>query len=260
MTKFNIVSYLYSLPANTRTIDIRGRGVYELPNITRFANLEYLFCDDNYLISLPTLPKSLLHLSCNHNKLVCLPALPENLQHLFCSYNQLSSLPVTLPANLQDLYCMVNKLKALPTLPPNLRSLYCISNELIALPELPVNLQTLHCSHNMLTSMPMLPESIQGLGYMANPFCLMLNLIIIRRPNAWDEDEVLFTIKQINTYNSFRDLYYCLKFKRQFRNWLWEKVRKPKTEKKYHPDYLINNLNEDIDLDRFLDYWITVTD
>ena len=45
--------------------------------------------------------------------------------------------------------------------------------------------------------------------------------------------------------------YYCLKFKHKFRSWLWEKVRKPKIEAKYHPknmEKLIANYNLDDDL------------
>ena len=46
-----------------------------------------------------------------------------------------------------------------------------------------------------------------------------------------------------------------VKFKNQFRNWLWEKVLKPKIEQKYHPINLILNLDENTDLDTFLINW-----
>jgi hypothetical protein len=81
--------------------------------------------------------------------------------------------------------------------------------------------------------MPKLPESINSFAYHFNP--------------VWK------IRKQIN---SFRYLYYSLKFKRQFKNWLWEKVRKPKIEQKFHPTYLIENLKEDRDLDEFIADWI----
>ena len=39
-------------------------------------------------------------------------------------------------------------------------------------------------------------------------------------------------IKQnIQILNNFRYLYYCLKFKKQLRKWLWEKVKKPNIQK-----------------------------
>ena len=232
MPKFNIETYLNSLPENTTEININCRGVTYLPELTRFINLQHLSCDDNYLISLPALPNSLRYLSCHRNKLRSLPVLPENLRYLYCSYNPIKSLP-ELPPYLQDLYCMKNQLTSLPELPPNLLYLYLTGNELTSLPALPETLRSLYCNHNRLTSMPFLPKSIKNLDFDFNP--------------VW---------KTIKKLNSFRHLYYSLKFKDQFRNWLWEKVRRPKIEQKYHPNYLIDNLSEDNDLDEFLHYWI----
>jgi hypothetical protein len=61
--------------------------------------------------------------------------------------------------------------------------------------------------------------------------------------------------KKIKILNQFRDLYYCLKFKKQFRHLLWVKIREPKIIKKYHPSYLLENLNENTDLDDLLENW-----
>jgi hypothetical protein len=66
----------------------------------------------------------------------------------------------------------------------------------------------------------------------------------------------LFQIKQnIRILNNFRDLYYCLKFKKQLRKWLWEKVREPNAMRQYSPIYLIENLGDEDDLDAVLDKW-----
>jgi len=47
-----------------------------------------------------------------------------------------------------------------------------------------------------------------------------------------------------------------VKFKKQFRNWLWEKIRRHKIEKIFHPSYLIENLmDEKTDLDTILNHW-----
>jgi hypothetical protein len=43
---------------------------------------------------------------------------------------------------------------------------------------------------------------------------------------------------------------------KQFRKWLWEKVREPTVKKLYNPDYLIKNLGDEDDLVSFLDNWI----
>ncbi len=64
----------------------------------------------------------------------------------------------------------------------------------------------------------------------------------------------------MNKLHKFRNLYYSLKFKKQFRKWLWERVRLPKIEAHYHPDNLINMLQEDTnidtDIDEVLNQWI----
>lgn len=277
MPKFNIETYLNSLPDNTTQIDISSKNVCCLPDITRFTLLEILYCDDNDLTSLPPLPESLRFLSCLSNKLRSLPPLPQKLEYIFCSYNPLTYLPL-LPPNLLHLYCDKTVLTSLPVLPPNLLHLYCAGNNLTSLPALPSTLQNLYCSHNKLTSMPTLPESINGFAYCFNPIWENQRQIIrshktgdqssifitIKQINTYnsfhnlyagDQSSVVITIKQINTYNSFRHLYYSLKFKNQFRNWLWEKVRKPKIEKKYHPNYLIQNLDENTDLNTVLINW-----
>ena len=42
--------------------------------------------------------------------------------------------------------------------------------------------------------------------------------------------------------NRFKELYYGLKYKAQFRYLLWVKVREPKIQQHYHPDNLIKRL------------------
>ena len=254
MPRFNIETYLNSLPDYTTVINISDKNVCYLPDISRFTLLEILYCDNNYLISLPPLPPNLRLLSCLRNKLRSLPPLPQSLEYLFCSYNPFTYLP-PLPQNLLNLYCDKTGLNSLPVLPPNLLQLYCVGNNLTSLPKLPSTLKNLYCSHNKLTSMPELPESIICFAYYFNPIWENQRQIIQQSHTPYDQSSILITIKQINTYNSFRYVYYSLKFKNHFRNWLWEKVRKPKIEQKYHPINLIQKLYENTDLDAVLNNW-----
>jgi hypothetical protein len=58
----------------------------------------------------------------------------------------------------------------------------------------------------------------------------------------------------------FRELFYALKYKQQFRHVLWAKVREPKIRTKYHPDNLAKMLEQhgelDMDeLDALMDKW-----
>ena len=170
--------------------------------------------------------------------------LSETLERLFCSNNQLTSLP-TLPQNLKILYCSGNQLSSLPMLSETLKKLVCYNNQLTLLPTLPQNLESLNFSNNQLTSLPTLPKNLKELYCYNNPIYKIVN------------DDSLFQIKQnVQIINNFRNLYYCLKFKKQFRKWLWEKVREPSAKKLYNPIYLIENLgDDDDDLDTFLDNW-----
>ena len=48
----------------------------------------------------------------------------------------------------------------------------------------------------------------------------------------------------------------CLKYRNQFRNWLWERVRRPRIEEQYHPDKLrdaVNLLGEDADIEDLIE-------
>jgi Leucine-rich repeat (LRR) protein len=227
-----IKSYLNSLSEDILTLNISNKGIKSLPDLTRFKNLKTLKCSNNQLTSLPTLPQKLETLSCSNNQLTSLPTLPQNLEYLYCSNNQLTSLP-TLPQNLKELCCYNNQLTSLPTLPQNLEYFDCDNNQLTSLRTLPQNLEYLYCSNNPI-------YEIVNLEY----FCEIIN------------NDSLIKIKQnIQLLNNFRHLYYCLKFKKQLRKWLWEKVREQNAKKMYSPMYLIENLGQNNDLDTVLNNW-----
>jgi hypothetical protein len=138
---------------------------------------------------------------------------------------------------------MNNQLTYLPKLNENLQHLYCFNNQLTYLPELNKNLQHLNCcGNNKLTYLPELNERLKSINIM--------NIEIYDIPN--EKYDILQKIKIIN---KFRKLYYSLKFKKQFRKWLWELVREPKIMQKYHPSYLSENLNEETNLEHFLENW-----
>jgi Leucine-rich repeat (LRR) protein len=226
-TSIEIETYLNSLSNEIVSIDISCKGITSLPDLTRFKNLKHLYCYNNKLTSLPTLPQNLQNLYCFHNELTSLPSLPPNLQTLSCSINKLTSLP-PLPQNLEKLFCSVNKLTSFPTLPQNLKILYCYHNELISLSTLPQNLKYLYCYDNP----------------------------ILEIVNSKVNGNSLFQIKKnIQILNNFRDLYYCLKFKEPLRKWLWEKVREPMAKKMYNPNYLVENLSDECDLEKVLYNW-----
>jgi len=75
-------------------------------------------------------------LYCYNNQLTSLPSLPPSLKKLYCENNRLTSLP-PLPASLEILDCFNNRLTSLPHLPFTLKKLYCYDNQLTDLPDLP---------------------------------------------------------------------------------------------------------------------------
>jgi hypothetical protein len=223
---FDIDVYLGSLPEDTDVIDVSDKRLtYLPPTISRFTNLKRLNCNHNRLTSLPNLPETLNALYCCDNELTFLPPLNETLVELFCNNNNLSSLP-SLNENLRLLYCSNNRLTTLPILPENLRVLYCDDNRLIALPNL--------------------NDTLKWLWFSSNPIS---NIIENDYYDCLD-----ITKKQIYVLNRFRWLYYSLKFKKRFRDWLWIRVREPQIREKYHPRYL-ENLDEEADLDEVLENW-----
>ena len=234
---FNIKTYLNSLPEDTEEINVSHKGIYYLPNLSRFKNLKILHCQHNQLTYLPPL-ENLQKLYCSHNKLTSL-YLNKKLEILFCESNQLTDLHLN--KNLQTLICSNNQLTSLH-LNENLKDLYCSHNQLSSL-HLNKNLEQLYCYYNRLTSLQ-LNEKIILLCCTNNPIYEIINSYYTP------------VIKQkLRVLNQFRYLYYCLKFKKRFRDWLWVKIREPKIREKYSHDYLVKNLNEDTDLDELLENW-----
>ena len=236
--EFNIEDYLNSLPLDTTKINVSGKGLTYLPDLSRFKQLTHLNCSDNQLTGLPPLNNNLKCLVCDYNQLTELPPLNNKLTHLFCGDNQLTGLP-PLNDNLQELNCYHNQLTWLPHLNNNLKYLICNYNQLTELPHLNDNLRYLDCNYNPLTWLPPLNNKLQNL------YC--------RNTNIFNEN--IYKGNKIKILRNFRNTYYLLKFKKHFKRWLWEKVREPKIMAKFHPSHL-DALEETDDLEVFLEDWI----
>ena len=232
---FNIETYLDSLPDDIEEINVSDKGITYL-DVSRFKNLKILYCHDNRLTSL-LLNENLQQLYCEHNRLTSL-RLNEKLRILFCNYNQLTYLQFN--EKLRTLYCSHNKFTYLQT--DKLVRLYCPYNQLTCL-HLNENLEELYCYNNQLTSLH-LNEKLETIVYSDNPIYEIINT---------NDKNIIKQKMQILT--NFRYLYYCLKYKKQFRYLLWVKIREPKIRERYSHDYLVKNLHEDTDLDDLLENW-----
>jgi hypothetical protein len=172
-----------------------------------------------------------------------LPTFNEKLFTIDCTNNLLTSLP-NFNKNLDSVNCSNNKITCLPTLNEYLETLYCSNNHLRFLPTFNENLRVFNCENNDITYFPSLNIKLEYLSFSNNPIYSTLY-------NNY------FNVIKINieTLIRFRHLYYYLKFKNRFKKWLWERVREPIIIQKYHPSYLIENINENIILDDFLENW-----
>ncbi len=237
MRSKSIEKYFAKLPDDIERINVRIQTHY-LPDLSRFYRLTSLDCSKNQLTQLPSLPSTLTHLYCYENQLRQLPTLPPALEFLSCNNNQLTQLP-TLPSTLIYLVCNNNQLRQLPTLPPTLIQLDCKYNQLRQLPTLPSILTYLFCEDNQLTQLPTLPPTLEYFDcrYNVLPFGheiyhtkMMEYIIQMRNKN--------------NILIRFKELFYAFKYKKQFRDWLWVRIREPKIRNKYHPDNLIKLLED----------------
>ena len=228
-----VTEYLNNLPDNVEKIDLSNKKLYELPDLSRFYNLKYLHCENNNLTGIPNFP-NLKILDCNYNFIISLPIF-LNIEILYCNSNRLTSLPIF--PNLKSLECQDNRITSLPIF-PNLQKLQCCNNKLTSIPSF-TNLKVLHCGNNKLNII--MPRNLDRLHCYTNPISDVLGFID--------------TIQKLRILNQFRYLYYSLKFKKRFRDFLWIRIREPKIREKYSHDYLVKNLHEDTDLDELLENW-----
>jgi Leucine-rich repeat (LRR) protein len=110
-------TYLDSLPNDIIRIDLSNRNLAELPDLSRFINLQYLECADNHLIILPKLHETLIELHCDKNILTSIPELNQSLKLLYCSDNYLTKLP-DFNEKIVEVYCQNNMLTIFPELRP----------------------------------------------------------------------------------------------------------------------------------------------
>jgi Leucine-rich repeat (LRR) protein len=201
-------------------------------------NVERIDLSNKKLDELPDLSRfhNLKELNCENNGITSMPTFP-NLKILNCNYNFIISLPILL--NIETLFCNNNRLTSLPLL-PNLKQLDCQGNRLTSIPSFP-NLKWLQCTNNKITSI--MPRNLELLHCNNNQITVFLGQI--------------HPIQNLHKLNNFRYLYYSLKLKQKFRDWLWIKVREPKIKEQYSVSNLLKLLEgkKDEELEGLLDTW-----
>jgi len=82
-----------STVANATNLDVPFLNIRSLEGLQYFKKLQFLYCYDNVLTSLPPLPTTLTQLHTQNNQLLSLPALHNGLQLILFKDNRISSLP-----------------------------------------------------------------------------------------------------------------------------------------------------------------------
>jgi hypothetical protein len=156
------------------------------------------------------------------------------------------------------LNCSFNKLTDLPQF-DNLIDLDCYDNMLYTIPFLP-NIKTLKCMNNYIEYLPyfntdeMDTFSIDSCSPIMNLLSLECYDHRYMHINDYENNKKI-TNKNINIYYKFRLTYYCLKYKKQLRDWLWLKIRKPKIEIRYSPNELKKLIENVDDYEELIDNW-----
>jgi hypothetical protein len=227
--QYNNFTTLPSLPPTVKRLEIMyNPGLVSIPELPPNLQILSILCNKR-LTHIGAFPTTLTELNCNENDaLAQLPALPQTLTRMFCCRNCLTEIPA-LPTSLTVLHCDENRLHVLPKLPSTLQELFCSQNRIEMLPLLPDSLTELYCSNNPLI----------GLGYY--PFYEFMDD---------DDDGFCSAYRKWQTcMERFRFQWYCLKFKRQFRDWLFVRVREKRAMEQYHPDRIRALLDSGVDIE-----------
>jgi hypothetical protein len=135
-------------------------------------------------------------------------------------------------------------------------------------------MRQLNCIYNNITALPVFNDSLESIIFSNNPIYTTLyggNITLHHHRHAYMQDimdmyeyqeviaENITSISdlsgKVKKLHNFRFLFYSLKYKSGLRNFLWDKIRRPKIEAKYHPDNLQKLLENMSDHDDVSELW-----
>ncbi len=235
------LSVLPKLPSNLLHLNCTKN---QITHIDVPSNLETLLCKFNNITTLILAHNhSLTEICATDNKIRYIDTLPETLTLLDISRNEMSSIPY-IPNSIINLFISNNRITHLPPLPTSLENLHCDHNPLLKINAFPCKLATLFASHtNIMNIPPLTPKLVLvDVSYSklyippintANKFTMFM----YANTPLYDMVGNL-PMNTLTKLNKFRELYFTLKFKAQFRKLLWEHIREKVAMERYAPSKL----------------------
>jgi Leucine-rich repeat (LRR) protein len=248
MCSRNRLTSLQGIPSTVRTLigdSNKVRVVSGLP-----AGLIKMCLADNRIEHIESFPPTLQLCYVSYNNLQEFPPFPDTIEVLSVMSNNLRELPPRLPASLQTLLCDGNpRLSVLPEMPGNLVRLSVQQCNISRFPRLPDTLSVLDIRDTPVLHMENIPE------YLFDPYHMMDNTPIGQWIEPRVSDEALRNLSSFDVLglyrdnlqklHRFREMYFALRFKRQFWRWMWNKHRIARIERAHHPDRLKERLEQD---------------
>lgn len=235
-------------------------GCNYLSSLPDTNNVEYINCYDNRFEQFPKVGNNLKTLYINNNNIRVLSNF-YNLEHLACTHNKIHKVTF-LSKKLKTLNISYNLITSFTQL-QNIHSINISHNNIRVLPN-SEHLLYLKCNDTQITYLPYYPKLKHLFCYnINNLICLPIypNLLEIHYSNTPIHSYILslgVNDTDVMTILRLRNTYYYKKYGYRFRDYLWDKVRRPKAEEKYHPNNLLKLLEscgEEDDLDEILSKW-----
>lgn len=247
------ISLLPDLSNFTKVIElnISYNNITDISMIKNMTNLKKLQCQYTKIISIPII-ESLEEIICFCCKITLIGHY-KNLISLYCSNNKIGH--ISFMPKLTYLKCNVNQVMNLFSF-PNLTYLDCENNPIIEIPYME-NLEQLHFRSTNITHIPQMEklrviigsDCLVALPYLNQPLeQLYCPNFPIETYNMIESSKKTKNLqKKSNIIARFRELYFALKYKDIFMDFLYEKVRRPMIESIYHPSQLLKFIEENAD-------------
>ena len=146
--KKDVIKYLEKKEFNITELNLSNYKLKEIPDLSKFINLEILNLSNNEITDLTNIPTTIHTLIVTNNRIEQIINIPLNIKVLHIDKNLLKELDIS-NTNIEKLYCDKNILTSIKY-SINLELLVCSHNKIINLDNLPNTLIDCDCSYNKI--------------------------------------------------------------------------------------------------------------